>query len=177
VLSALGDDAFNVRPLTGGATNTLWLVTLNDAASEALEASEETEAETPGALVVRFYGQSSDTFIERNHEAEVAELLSAEGIGARIFFHFSRPAPGRIEQFIPGRVLRYDELAREDVARPLAQELARLHCTQLAPTQAEKQRRGKQQHLPTPVVFENLWSVEHASMQLHASSFVLLCRM
>jgi len=172
VLRSFDDSQFFIRPLTGGSSNTLWLCSLRDEAAEALEAAAQdgsgVEAATATAVVVRFYGCSLDVLIERSHEAEVADLLSQAGIGARIYWHFTQPAPGRIEQFIPGRTLRYDELAREEIARPIAQELARLHCTLLPPTTASASSSSNA--FPVPVVFENLLKYFKVALTARAAS-------
>lgn len=154
-IASLSPESFSIKPLTGGSSNTLWLAQLTDQAKQSVRASSSSGSLPPLAVVVRFYGSSLDTLIERRSEAEVAEMLSQAGIGARILHHFQSPSQGRIEELIPGRTLHYNELGFDHISVPIAQEMARLHCTPLSGAAAAKS---------TPVVFENLWRYFHVAL-------------
>jgi thiamine kinase-like enzyme len=162
-LQELDASRFHVRPLTGGSSNTLWLLSLHAPAPDTLE------PETPAALVVRFYGASTGAFVERDVEALVADLLSSGGVGARIFHHFT-PTPasaasasassskpvlphpaGRIEQFIAGRTLLHDELLIDSIGTGIAAELAKLH---VIPVPSEGEYAAIPRH---PQLFVNAW--------------------
>lgn len=168
---------FDVRPLTGGSSNTLWLVRIKESGQKRAEelakrhaASNDSKSNIPFplAIVVRFYGVGASSVVSRVSEAAVAELLSSVGVGARIYHHLSAPHAGRIEEFIKGRTVKARELSTEKFSGSIAREMARLHSV-LVPSSFPLPRQ--------PVLFRNLlkWFGQAVlargfRLQQHASS-------
>lgn len=153
-IGKLSPDAFRCHRLTGGSSNSLWLLSVIDPSSASLESA------TPSQLVVRFYGASSGAFIERSTETLVAGLLSASGVGAHIYHHLEAPHSGRIEKFIPGRTLQHYELIEEEFGAPIVKELARLHLIDVPDTKEYAQLPRSAQ------LFRNIW--KWLALALHA---------
>jgi choline/ethanolamine kinase len=142
-------DDFCIRILTGGLSNSLYIVALiknpnNDnnissTASTTQEAdSKHSASHCNNRVVVRVYGSESAQFLDRNTEELVSQQLSQQGIGAKIYCTFTHPnhknkeatqeqIHGRIEAFILGHTLKFTDLHNPIISYLIAKELAKLH--------------------------------------------------
>ena len=114
-LSTLTAQSLVVTTVTGGITNTLYRVTLQDGLSCTLP-----------AVLVRIFGLSTDQVIDRLTEARLVCDLSRSRAGVRIYGHF---ANGRLEEWLYATPLTPDTMTQH--AAHIAATLATLHTQRL----------------------------------------------
>ena len=110
-LSSLTAASLTVTAITGGITNTLYRVTLQDDAPYSLP-----------AVLVRIFGPSTDQVIDRLTETRLVCELSRSKAGVRIYGHF---ANGRLEEWLYATPLTPPTMT--DYAVHIAATLATLH--------------------------------------------------
>lgn len=102
---------------TDGITNTLMKVTLEDPSRSK---SENDRA----AIVLRIYGQGTDTLIDRAQEIKTHELLASKDLAPPLLARFGN---GIIYRFCPGDVCSAEDLRRPEVYREVARTLGKWH--------------------------------------------------
>jgi len=115
----LTQDDIHVEELCGGLTNKLYKASLRDT-------TKHPAIQFP-QVVVRFFGQDTDVFFERETEQQIARSLSDSRKGVRVFSMFKEFGGGRIEAFYNGRTLNCDDLSDPDISRKIAGSMALLH--------------------------------------------------
>jgi len=106
-----------LKPLEG-LTNVLYL------------ASAKTQLEHPEAeqkLLVRYYGEGTGDFINRDFENQVYKKLTKHNVGPKVLGFFEG---GRLEQWIESRVPHVDELPQ--LSPLVAKNLAKFHKIKLS---------------------------------------------
>lgn len=107
--------ALRATCVEGGITNKLFR--LQDASSPA-----------GTCVVVRVNGLETERVVARDRERDASALLPAYGFGKRVYGEFGN---GRVEEWLSGRALQCQELARDDVMADVARRLAALHRVQI----------------------------------------------
>eukprot|EP00742_Colponemidia_sp_Colp-10_P003413 GILJ01003634.1.p1 GENE.GILJ01003634.1~~GILJ01003634.1.p1 ORF type:complete len:390 (+),score=38.85 GILJ01003634.1:81-1172(+) len=110
---------FEETVITGGLTNKLYMWK-----KKQVDGSED---EVPHVLI-RIYGEGSESFLNRGQEVKIANTISSLGVGPRIFGLFEG---GRVEEFFVSRCLTTDELSLPDIMLDIASQLARLHSVEV----------------------------------------------
>ena len=101
--------AIKIEILSGGITNKLYRVR-----------SEK------GDVTVRIYGDKTETFINRNIEAEIIKRITRVGISPRLIKYM----PGRrvtIVEFIPGYVLKNSDFLKKELHEKIVRPIRKLH--------------------------------------------------
>ena len=101
--------AIKIEILSGGITNKLYRVR-----------SEK------GDVTVRIYGDKTETFINRNIEAEIIKRITRVGISPRLVKYM----PGRrvtIVEFIPGYVLKNSGFLKKELHEKIVRPIRKLH--------------------------------------------------
>jgi len=101
--------AIKIEMLSGGITNKLYRVR-----------SEK------GDVTVRIYGDKTETFINRNIEAEIIKRITRVGISPRLVKYM----PGRrvtIVEFIPGYVLKNSDFLKKELHEKIVRPIRKLH--------------------------------------------------
>ena len=101
--------AIKIEMLSGGITNKLYRVR-----------SEK------GDVTVRIYGDKTETFINRNIEAEIIKRITRVGISPRLIKYM----PGRrvtIVEFIPGYVLKNSDFLKKEFHEKIVRPIRKLH--------------------------------------------------
>uniref|UniRef100_A0A1I7XKU9 Choline/ethanolamine kinase n=1 Tax=Heterorhabditis bacteriophora TaxID=37862 RepID=A0A1I7XKU9_HETBA len=107
-------DQFDLKAITGGTSNLLFLVELSD--------SVPVNGVEPNRALLRIQCQTDlDQLLS---ESVVFTLLSERVLGPKLLGVFPG---GRFEQFIPSRALQCDEISKPMLARLIAPMLARVH--------------------------------------------------
>ena len=75
-------------------------------------------------ILFRIYGHGTDKLVDRSKETGVLVGLSERGYATGLLATFTN---GRIERFIPGRVLTIDEMSSAAIQPVIARNLAKLH--------------------------------------------------
>jgi len=100
--------------LQGGITNIVWMVRVKEGGI------------TPAAVSVRVFGKNSEAIIERKVELQSFSTLHAAGLGPPVLGTVDN---GLVVGFVPGSPLDEAGLARADISRQIATELAAWHST------------------------------------------------
>uniref|UniRef100_A0A7E4UYS3 Choline/ethanolamine kinase n=1 Tax=Panagrellus redivivus TaxID=6233 RepID=A0A7E4UYS3_PANRE len=110
-----GINEFSVSKLSGGLTNMVFLCSLAEDAQP-----ENTE---PTKAILRVYFNAD---IDKNlvTETVVFMLLSEKKLGPKLFGTFEG---GRLEEYIPSRALKYEELGSNRFSNEIAKSIARIH--------------------------------------------------
>lgn len=103
-----------VKPLTGGLTNHLWVVTAPNA--------------TPNKVVLKIFGRNSEAFIDRNQEKLIMRQLQMRGIGPQVLATFKE---GRIESYIVGKTLVAKDLRVPKISQAIAHTVRAFHNTKV----------------------------------------------
>lgn len=103
-----------VQRLSGGLSNWLYQITL-------LKGNAE-----PQNVLMRIYGQTHDDGATENiiTESVIFTLLSERGLGPKLYGIFSG---GRLEEYIPARSLKSEELSDPKLSLQIAEKMAVLH--------------------------------------------------
>lgn len=112
---------FHIRDLRAGLSNYLYLCSLP--AHQRAKCTNE-----PGEVLLRVYGE---IFFEGETpllDTVIFSLLSERRQAPKLYGVFSE---GRLEEFIPSRALRTDELSNPELSRIIAGKLAGFHQLQL----------------------------------------------
>ena len=103
------NSAIKIKMLSGGITNKLYWVR-----------SEK------GDVTIRIYGDKTETFINRNIEAEIIKRITRVGISPRLIKYM----PGRrvtIVEFIPGYVLKNSDFLKKELHEKIVRPIRKLH--------------------------------------------------
>eukprot|EP01064_Diplonema_japonicum_P036493 TRINITY_DN8210_c1_g1_i1.p1 TRINITY_DN8210_c1_g1~~TRINITY_DN8210_c1_g1_i1.p1 ORF type:complete len:368 (+),score=58.42 TRINITY_DN8210_c1_g1_i1:44-1147(+) len=103
-----------VSRISGGITNMLYKVT----------------AKNGNAVLIRLYGENTDKLIDRNEENRILAELSKVGFAPGFFGKFKT---GRVEEFLPMRNLKPEEMAMKEFIPAIARELNKLHSLTIPP--------------------------------------------
>ncbi|KAK0103009.1 hypothetical protein ONS95_000807 [Cadophora gregata] len=109
---------FAFQRLTGGVNNTLFKLTKKESDMDVNETGE--------ALLIRLYGGSSGTLVDREWELDCHTILFEHGLAPRIICRFNN---GYAYGFVPGKVCSPSDLALEPVWRGVARRMAEWHAT------------------------------------------------
>ena len=136
-----------IKPFTDGITNILIKVRHEWPGRSQADADRE-------AVLVRVYGNGTDTMIDRTKELRVHELLAAEGLASPILATFEN---GFMYGFIPGEPCTARDFHNADISRAIARRLGEWHgslpISVLAATKASEQEAlNLSQSIP------NIWS-------------------
>ncbi|PVH86106.1 kinase-like protein [Cadophora sp. DSE1049] len=88
--------------------------------------SDSDEKENGEALLIRIYGGSSGTLVDRGWELDCHTILFEHGLAPRIIGRFKN---GYAYGFVPGKVCSPSDLADEPVWRGVARRMAEWHAT------------------------------------------------
>ncbi|XP_054029759.1 choline/ethanolamine kinase [Dryobates pubescens] len=112
----IGPDEFVIGPISGGLSNLLFKCALPE---HVLSVGDE-----PRQVLLRVYGailQGVDSLVL---ESVTFAILAERALGPRLYGVFPQ---GRLEQFIPSRRLRTEELREPGLSRLIAVKLSRFH--------------------------------------------------
>lgn len=109
----LEDNFFDISVLTGGITNTLFLVENKISSSK---------------IIVRVFGKNTALFIDRNMENLVFSKLSTTGNAPLFYGLFLN---GRIEGYLPARALISDEMSDAGIYPLIAATMAKFHVARI----------------------------------------------
>jgi thiamine kinase-like enzyme len=107
-------DALSISTVTGGITNRLYLV--------------ENALRPEMNVIVRFFGEGTHEFIDRNAENMVFSALSDHEFGPKFEGLFEN---GRVEGYLNARCLIPEEMANPEIYRVVANLVHRLHSIHL----------------------------------------------
>ncbi|XP_023536612.1 probable ethanolamine kinase isoform X1 [Cucurbita pepo subsp. pepo] len=110
--SELDDSRFSVETVSGGITNQLLKVTV------------EEENGSNVSITVRLYGPNTDYVINRDRELQAIKYLSAAGFGAKLLGVFKN---GMVQSFIHARTLEPSDLRKPELAAEIAKQLNKFH--------------------------------------------------
>ncbi|XP_041576620.2 choline/ethanolamine kinase [Taeniopygia guttata] len=112
----IGPDEFGIWPVSGGLSNLLYKC--------ALPEHVPSVGDEPRQVLLRVYGailQGVDSLVL---ESVMFAILAERALGPRLFGVFPQ---GRLEQYIPSRRLRTEELREPRVSAEIAVTMARFH--------------------------------------------------
>lgn len=131
-------------PITGGITNTLFLL--------AITSQDSTTAKTRN-YILRVFGNGTEAFIDRSSENKVFSVLSANNLGPALFGVFLN---GRVEGHLTNmRCLSPPEMHESSIYREVAKSVQRLHSVQIPSIAPETSGKW-------------LWQTTHKFMDLAA---------
>ncbi|XP_022974065.1 probable ethanolamine kinase [Cucurbita maxima] len=110
--SELDDSRFSVETVSGGITNQLLKVTV------------EEENGSNVSTTVRLYGPNTDYVINRDRELQAIKYLSAAGFGAKLLGVFKN---GMVQSFIHARTLEPSDIRKPELAAEIAKQLNKFH--------------------------------------------------
>lgn len=114
----LSDTDIVIKPLTGGLTNIIYK-------------ADADKAENIKKVVVRIYGEGIEDIIDSKNERYIARQLGERGLGPAIYYEFTTPKLGRIEEFLPGHVLRYEDMMVPNSSILIADFIAGTHNVEM----------------------------------------------
>eukprot|EP00808_Paulinella_micropora_P015986 g31517.t1 len=106
--------SFHVEMVTGGITNKLY------------KCKDSKVCEK--AVLVRVYGEKTEKVINRTREKIVVNALSRLGAGPTIYGRFEN---GILEEFLPGRTLKPDDMVNPDISKLVAANTAKHHALEV----------------------------------------------
>ncbi|NXA42914.1 CHKB kinase, partial [Eudromia elegans] len=112
----IGPDEFGIGPVSGGLSNLLFKCALPE---HILSVGDE-----PRQVLLRVYGailQGVDSLVL---ESVMFAILAERALGPRLYGVFPQ---GRLEQYIPSRRLRTEDLRDPDISREIAVKMSRFH--------------------------------------------------
>jgi len=104
--------AVAVTPISGGNTNRIYRVTC-----ELTECGQWD-------LLLRFFGQGSEAFIDRVQEERIFHAVAAEGLCPKLLASFLQ---GRVEEFVPAQPLTASQFRSPALSALVARRLHTLH--------------------------------------------------
>ncbi|XP_062149470.1 probable ethanolamine kinase [Alnus glutinosa] len=110
--SKLEDSRFSVETVSGGITNLL------------LKVSVEEEKGNLEPVTVRLYGPNTEYVINRERELQAIKYLSAAGFGAKLLGVFGN---GMLQSFINARTLISSDMRKPKLAAEIAKQLHKFH--------------------------------------------------
>ncbi|NWU82034.1 CHKA kinase, partial [Onychorhynchus coronatus] len=131
----LREEQLRISPIRGGLSNMLFQCSLPD--------TIETVADEPRKVLLRLYGailqmrscdKGESVQSQRENDLQGAEamvlesvmfaILAERALGPKLYGIFPE---GRLEEFIPSRKLRTEELSLPDISAEIAEKMARFH--------------------------------------------------
>uniref|UniRef100_A0A8C3H8J6 Ethanolamine kinase n=1 Tax=Chrysemys picta bellii TaxID=8478 RepID=A0A8C3H8J6_CHRPI len=112
----IAPEEFGISPVSGGLSNLLYKCSLPD---HVLSVGDE-----PRQVLLRVYGailQGVDSLVL---ESVMFAILAERTLGPRLYGVFPQ---GRLEQYIPSRRLRTEDLQDPDISREIAMKMSRFH--------------------------------------------------
>ncbi|XP_059431862.1 probable ethanolamine kinase [Corylus avellana] len=110
--SKLDDSRFSVETVSGGITNLL------------LKVSVEEEKGKLELVTVRLYGPNTEYVINRERELQAIKYLSNAGFGAKLLGVFGN---GMVQSFINARTLISSDMRKPKLAAEIAKQLHKFH--------------------------------------------------
>jgi choline/ethanolamine kinase len=107
-------DDVTVDHVGGAMTNLFFIVT-------------KPSDNNPGVLV-RIYGQGTESFFSREEETRLFELLSQKKIGVQLLGQFPN---GRAEKIIDGTTLTAKQIRSPDISRRIARKMREFHALEI----------------------------------------------
>eukprot|EP00898_Chlorokybus_atmophyticus_P005905 jgi/Chlat1/6315/Chrsp44S05788 len=97
--------SWELKPIGGAMTNSVYACESirSPDATDVGVASVGSECTPPSRLLLRVYGEGTDTLIDRERERRIFHALSEQGIGPRLLAEFDN---GRVEEWLHGRVVQ-----------------------------------------------------------------------
>lgn len=105
---------FQIKPLSGGLTNYLYLCSLPD--------NVEVADNQPRIVLLRVYGDIASKFVVEN--SVIFALMSEKRLGPKLY---GMNVQARLEEYIPTDCLRTSDLSNPTLSRQIAQKLAQFH--------------------------------------------------
>lgn len=124
-------DQLTVKPVTGGLTNRLFLV--------------ENPAHPEYHVIVRFFGEGTHEYIDRDGENMVFSALSEHKFGPKFEGLFEN---GRVEGYLHARALSPQEMSHPSVYRSVANLVHKLHTIHLPNFFSHQRGSGNKTDMP-----------------------------
>jgi len=131
--SGLSNDDITLNRITGGLTNVLTRASISEQLASKLGPDVLSE------VLVRHFGQDTETFFDRKLEGIIFEACAVSGVGPKLIAKFEG---GRIEGYLNARTLDFNECSKYIL--PIASKLAEIHHMEIKELPKE------------PCVFQNL---------------------
>uniref|UniRef100_A0A8C8A7B6 ethanolamine kinase n=1 Tax=Otus sunia TaxID=257818 RepID=A0A8C8A7B6_9STRI len=143
----IGPEEFGIEPVSGGLSNLLFKCALPE---HILSVGDE-----PRQVLLRVYGailQGVDSLVL---ESVMFAILAERALGPRLYGVFPQ---GRLEQYIPSRRLRTEDLREPDISGEIAVKMSRFHGMVMPFNKEPKWLFGTMEwalleSTPSPVVF------------------------
>lgn len=113
--SGLNNSHFKVEKVSGGITNLLLKVSVQDEHEDV-------------PVTVRVFGPNTDVVIDRERELQALRSLSAAGFGAKLLGIF---ANGMVQSFIDAYTLTPTDMSKPKLAAEIARQLRKFHETEI----------------------------------------------
>lgn len=107
----------DLKPFTDGITNTLIKVSRHNSQISSSEAG-------PDAVLIRAYGNGTDTMIDRTKELRVHQLLAAKALASPLLAKFNN---GFMYGFIPGQACAAEDFHNDEISQAIATRLGEWH--------------------------------------------------
>ena len=104
-------DNIAIKQLTGGTSNTIYLVNSQDSESDE-------------KFLFRIYGDGSEMFIDRGEEIKNMKILSEHGLGAKLVAEFEN---GICYNYIDGRSIYNSDVISHNIYPLVATKMAQMH--------------------------------------------------
>eukprot|EP01135_Chromosphaera_perkinsii_P001044 Nk52_evm14s157 gene=Nk52_evmTU14s157 len=109
----------SIRPLAGGLTNLLYLVTYSKASSKS------RDMRCPKNVLLRVYGGDTSNLFDRSIDNIIFTILSERKVGPYLYASFEE---GRIEQFIESTTMLTECIQQPIISKKIAHEMAVFHA-------------------------------------------------
>lgn len=110
--------SISLKPITSAMTNKIY----------SMHLESKTPNLNPKKLLLKLYGESTETFISRDNELFWLSRLSHSNNNTLITpIVMATFTNGRIERFIDGETLNVDEIRSPNTSKQIAHSLAKLH--------------------------------------------------
>lgn len=114
VWANIHEHEFQIKPLSGGLTNYLYLCSL----PEGIDVPDNQ----PRTVLLRVYGDIASKFVVEN--SVIFALMSEKKLGPKLY---GMNVQARLEEYIPTDCLRTSDLSNPTLSRQIAQRLAQFH--------------------------------------------------
>ncbi|KAI4344113.1 hypothetical protein L6164_011381 [Bauhinia variegata] len=110
--SNLDDSCFNIETISGGITNLLLKVDVNERHHDIV------------SITIRLYGPNTENVINRQRELQATKYISAAGFGAKWLGVFGN---GMVQSFINARTLTPSDMREPKLVAKIAKQMRRFH--------------------------------------------------
>jgi choline kinase len=127
-LDKLSPDQIKIHKLSGSLTNAVFFASY-------------PSRSTIKTVLVRIYGPSSSSLINRTRELRVLHVLSSQyGIGPRVFGTFEN---GRVEEYFESNALSISEIRDPQISTWIGARMAELHCVDVEAVEPELELKSE----------------------------------